>query len=248
MPVLLEVCVGDPVSLAAAVQGGADRIELCSALELGGLTPAPGLMQLAAKAPVPVYALVRPRGGEFVFGAREVESMLADIAAVRAAGLSGVALGASRPGGSLDAEVLRELAAASVGLGRTLHRAFDLVPDLDEAVELAIELGFERILTSGRARTAPEGMEEIGRAHGIAGRRIAIMAGSGLNARNVGALLAQVPLMEVHGSCSLSAGEPDRRIVELGFAPPGPARRTSADEVRRFRQALQSFSGSGITP
>ena len=248
MPVLLEVCVGDPPSLLAALEGGADRIELCSALELGGLTPTPGLLRLAAKAPTPVYAVVRPRGGDFVFGASEAESMLADIAAIRAAGLPGVVLGASRRDGSLDADVLRRLISVSEGLGLTLHRAFDLVPDLEEAVELAVELGFERILTSGRARTALEGFDDLRMIHALARGRITIMAGSGLNPRNVGALLAQVPLSEVHGSCALALGEPDRRIVELGFAPSGPARRTSADEVRRFRQTLQDFSQAGNIP
>ncbi len=148
---LLEVCVGDPESLIAAIEGGADRIELCSALELGGLTPTPGLMALAARAPVPVYAMVRPRGGDFVFSSSEREAMRADIAGVRAAGLAGVVLGAS-PDGTLDGETLADLVQASAGLGTTLHRAFDLVPDIGDAVETAVALGFERILTSGRPR------------------------------------------------------------------------------------------------
>jgi copper homeostasis protein len=97
--VKLEVCVADPQSLAAAVAGGADRIELCSALELGGLTPSPGMMAVAAALPVPTYAMVRPRSGEFVFDARDVDVMLRDIDVVRAAGLAGIVIGASRPDG-----------------------------------------------------------------------------------------------------------------------------------------------------
>src|SRR5690606_28852103 len=128
--ILLEVCVADAESLDAAITGGADRIELCSALEVGGLTPSPGLMRLAAAAPLPVYAMIRPRSGVFAFGSRETQIMLDDIATVREAGLAGVVLGASWPDGRLDADLLAKFTQASAGLGKTLHRAFDLVPDL----------------------------------------------------------------------------------------------------------------------
>lgn len=241
MPVRLEVCVGDPESLAAAIEGGADRIELCSALELGGLTPTPGLLALAARSPVPVYALVRPRGGGFVFSAPERDAMRADIAAIRAAGLAGVVLGASQMDGSLDTEALRELTAASAGLGRTLHRAFDLVPDIPAAVETAVALGFERILTSGRARRAIDGAADLARAHAAAAGRIAIMAGSGLGPRNVAALLERVPLGEVHGSCSRPVGEADPHAARLGFGGAVP-RRTEAREVRRMKATLRALA------
>ncbi|MBE7184104.1 MAG: copper homeostasis protein CutC [Methylobacterium mesophilicum] len=235
---LLEVCVGDPESLQAAVEGGADRIELCSALELGGLTPGPGLIARAARVSVPVYAMVRPRGGDFVFGDGEVAAMLADIAAIRDAGLAGVVLGASLPDGSLDRETLRVLVEASRGLGKTLHRAFDLVPAVEPAVETAAELGFERILSSGRARTAAEGVADLRRAHRAAAGRVAIMAGSGVNPDTVGALLDALPLAEWHGSCSLPIAMPSPRAVALGFASPGAVKRTSADEVRRMKASL----------
>ncbi len=237
MPRLLEVCVGDPESLEAAIAGGADRIELCSALELGGLTPTPGLLALAAEAPVPVYAMVRPRGGDFVFSGPERAAMLADIAAIRRAGLAGVVLGASEADGTLDADMLGELTAASAGLGTTLHRAFDLVPDIAEGVDLAVALGFERILTSGRAPRAPDGLADLARAHAAAAGRIVVMAGSGLSPDNVGALLAEVALGEVHGTCSCAAPPPSPGAARLGFEG-GAARRTSADEVRRMRRAL----------
>jgi copper homeostasis protein len=235
---LLEVCVGDPDSLSAAVEGGADRIELCSALELGGLTPGPGLIALAAGVSVPVYAMVRPRGGDFVFSASEVAAMLADIAAIRAAGLAGVVLGCSRPDGRLGRDTLQVLVEAAQGLGTTLHRAFDLVPEIEPAIEIAVELGFERILSSGRARTAAVGVDDLRRAHEAARGRIAIMAGSGVNAGNVGALRQRVPLDEWHGSCSAPVDTPSARAVELGFASPGAAKRTNIDEVRRMKEAL----------
>ncbi len=149
MPVLLEVCVDSPKGLAAAIEGGANRIELCSALELGGLTPVAGLMKAAAAAPIPVYAMIRPHAGPFIFDAADEAAMMADIDAVRAFGLEGVVIGANRPDGTLDMPLIRRLKAHAAGLGSTLHRAFDLVPDADAALEQAVELGFERILTSG---------------------------------------------------------------------------------------------------
>ncbi|MDB5539736.1 MAG: CutC, partial [Devosia sp.] len=174
---LLEVCVADPQSLTAAIAGGGDRIELCSALELGGLTPLPGLMALAARAPIPVYAMVRPRSGDFIFDDADIGAMLADIDAIRAAGLAGVVLGASRPNGELDLKVLKRLLDHAQGLGSTLHRAIDLVPDFAEATEAAVSLEFERILTSGGAHRALDGLPNIATAHATARGRIKIMAG-----------------------------------------------------------------------
>ena len=123
---LLEVCVADALSLAEAIAGGADRIELCSSLELGGLTPTPGLIGQAAEAPIPIYAMVRPRSGDFVFDTGDLDCMYREIDAVRAAGLAGVVLGASRPDGTLDTAMLEKLSRHASGLGTTLHRAIDL--------------------------------------------------------------------------------------------------------------------------
>lgn len=235
---ILEVCVADPQSLVAAIAGGADRIELCSALELGGLTPLPGMLTLAAAAPVPVYAMVRPRPGDFIVDERDMDAMRCDIDAIRAAGLAGVVLGASRPDGSLDVPVLEQLLRHADGLGSTLHRAIDLVPDLAEATEAAVALGFERILTSGGARTAPEGTANITLAHATARGRLAIMAGSGLRPDNVAEFLAAVPVDEVHSSCAGPAAASSDLAVRLGFAAPN-RRVTNAGVVTAFKAALR---------
>lgn len=234
---LLEICVDDAAGLEAAIEGGADRIELCSVLELGGLTPTPGLIALAAKASVPVRAMVRPRPGDFVFGESDVQSMLADIAAIRAAGLEGVVLGANLPDGRLDLDTLRVLAEAAHGLKRTLHRAIDLVPDMGEAVEQAIELGFDTILTAGRALTAPEGLAEMELAHRVAQGRITIMAGSGVNADTVAEILDRVPLAAVHGSCAEAARPASGPAARLGFESPG-RKATSITKVAALRNVL----------
>ena len=234
---LLEVCVADAASLHAAVAGGADRIELCCALELGGLTPSPGLIRLASTASLPVLALVRPRSGDFVYASADIEVMLADIAAIRSAGLAGVVLGASQIDGRLDAETLGILLKAAGGLAVTLHRAFDLVPDIAEATETAIALGFERILTSGGARTAPEGISGLKATLAAARGRIGVMAGSGLDAGNVAALLRAVPVDEVHSSCSAPQKTQTEAAVALGFAA-ASRRQTQADSVAALKQAM----------
>jgi copper homeostasis protein len=241
----LEVCVDTPKGLATAVGAGADRIELCAALALQGLTPSPGLMAQAARADCPVYAMIRPREGDFVYGGGDFDAMRADIDAVRDAGLAGVVIGANRPSGELDVETLTALIDHAAGLGMTLHRAFDLVPDFDAALETAIGLGFERILTSGGERSAPAGAERIAALVAQAAGRISIMAGAGLNADNVAGLIARTGVHEVHGSCSgpasegLGAGHAERAGA-LGFAPPG-MRDTSADAVARMVGALKAI-------
>lgn len=232
---LIEVCVDSADGLAAAIDGGADRIELCSALSVGGLTPSRGLMERAARSPVPVFAMIRPRDGDFVYAARDVAVMLADIDAARNAGIAGVVFGANLPDGRLDLAVLRDLIAAAQGMGQTLHRAFDLAPDLDRATEDAIALGIPRILTSGGAITAIQGKAVLQRLFARAAGRIAIMPGSGINARTV-AVLRHLPLAEVHASCSASVPVAERAVA-LGFA--GPLRRqTDAGELRALRAAL----------
>lgn len=231
---LLEVCVEDIAGLAAAIAGGGDRIELCSALAVGGLTPSAGLMTAAALAPIPAYAMIRPRAGSFVYSADELAVMKGDIDAARRAGLAGVVLGASLPDGRLDHEMLTALVTHAKGLGKTLHRAFDLVPDVEEAVELAISLGFERILTSGCAKTAVEGIDVIEQAIAIAAGRISIMPGSGVNIGTIGALWPRLAIGEVHASCSVAEPETDERLLAFGFSAPS-MRRTDAVTVRALK-------------
>jgi copper homeostasis protein len=242
---LLEVCVADAESLAAAIDGGADRIELCSALELGGLTPSPGLARLAADAPIPVYAMVRPRSGDFIYSAHDIDVMLVDIDAIRSFGLAGVVLGASRKDGTLDADLLRRLLDRAQGLGSTLHRAFDLVPDFDSAIETAVELGIERILTSGGAATAPAGISALHSIHDAARGRITIMPGAGLTPDNVVTLLAAIPFTEIHSSCSSPRPTAGTQAMRLGFAK-SAHKRTDRGIVAAFKRSMAGVQGAGI--
>jgi copper homeostasis protein len=196
----LEVCIDSPEGLARAIAGGADRIELCAALPLGGLTPSPGLMRLAAAAPVPVYAMIRPREGDFLFTPAEADVMHADIRAAREIGLAGVVLGAATRDGGLDGPLLAGLMAEAGGMGTTLHRVVDTLADPEAALAEAIALGFERILTSGGASSALAGAAAIRRLHGLAAGRIGIMAGGGVRAANAIELLQRTGVDELHGS------------------------------------------------
>lgn len=240
MSILLEVCVDNVHGLAAALAGGAGRIELCAALALGGLTPAPGLMRAAASSPVPVYAMVRPRAGDFRYDAAERDVMLADIDAVHAAGLQGVVFGASSDDGSLDHRLLATLLAHAhrLGLGCTLHRAIDSCPDLVAATRTAVGLGFERILTSGGAPSAGEGIAQLAGCFDAAAGALVVMPGAGVNVASIGALRAGLPLTEVHASCSMPVAANDTRAIAFGFDS-GTRRQTSLEQVAALRAALR---------
>ena len=233
--VLLEVCVDSAAGFAEAVSGGADRIELCLALGVGGLTPSVGLMRAAADCGVPVIAMIRPRAGDFVFGAGDVAVMLGDITAVREAELAGVVIGASLADGRLDGAVLAELMAEAAGLDVTLHRAIDLVPDWDEALDLAMALGVRRVLTSGRALRAAEGVGDLARAFARVAGRLVVMPGAGVTAQTLPALRG-LPLREVHASCSVSV-EAGGAARAFGFAS-GGERRVDRAAVAALKAAL----------
>lgn len=233
--ILLEVCVEDASGLQVAINGGAGRIELCSALALGGLTPSPGLMAEAARSPVPVMAMIRPRAGGFVWSTEDLRQMKADIAAARTAGLAGVVLGASRPDGRLDEWMLTTLLNEAQGMDTTLHRCFDLTPDKPQALETAIHLGFPRILTSGGTPSAPEGADPLHTLFQQAADRITLMPGAGIRPETLPAL-RHLPLREIHASCSMP--EPEAAaIAAMGFGPP-ERRVTSEPAVRALVAAL----------
>lgn len=233
----LEVCVDDVAGLEAAVEGGADRIELCSSLEIGGLTPSAGLMAEAARCGVPVIALIRPRAGGFVYSAAEARQMQHDIEQAATLGLAGVAIGALDPQDQLDQALLRRLIAPARGLQLTLHRAFDLVADRSQALEQAVALGFDRILSSGGAATAPAGSERLAALQRQSRDRIVILAGSGIRPANVGALLAATGVREIHASCRVSGESAAPSLLALGFASAQPML-TSAREVATLKALL----------
>ncbi len=245
----LEVCVDSPAGLLAAVRGGAGRIELCSALALSGLTPSLGLMRLAATTGVRAYAMIRPRPGSYIYSDSDLDVMRGDLDAARAAGLPGAVIGASRASGALDMDrlgALREHARA-LGLRLTLHRAFDLVPDFSAALEQAIDLGFERVLTSGGARTAPEGADQIAALVDQAAGRISVMPGSGLTPDTLAAVMRRTGAGEAHGSCGRPVADrmleavPRAKAEAMGFISPLD-RDTDAATVARMVAILAGIA------
>jgi copper homeostasis protein len=182
-------------------------------------------------------AMIRPRAGGFGWSRAELLAMEADIAAARLAGLGGVVLGASLPDGRLDAAALARLVAVAQGLDLTLHRCFDLVHDMGDALEVAVSLGFRRILTSGGEATAEAGAGRIGMLVSRAAGRIAIMPGGGVTADNARRFIA-LGATELHGSCSGPA-EGDARAAALGFGP-RVERHTDARLVRAMKRAMEA--------
>ncbi|PZO66693.1 MAG: copper homeostasis protein CutC [Paracoccus denitrificans] len=233
---VFEVCVDDPAGLADAIAGGADRIELCAALALGGLTPAPGLIEQAAETDVPIFAMIRPRPGGFLYSADELDAARRDIRAVRQAGLAGIVFGATDTTGRLDRDAIQQLRDAAGDLPMVLHRAFDVTPDPAEALETAIDLGFVRILTSGGAATAPEGVDALAALVRQAAGRIAIMAGGGVDAASVAPLLA-AGVHDLHGSCSEVLADTGP-VGRLRIAP--TRAQTSVTKVRDMRRAIDA--------
>ena len=199
---LLEICCGDIDSVDAAIAGGADRIELCSALSEGGLTPSAGLIAEATKRGIAVNVLIRPRGGDFVYTKSETDIMLHDIATAATLGANGVVIGALSHDGTIDTEVssLLILKAKSLGLETTYHRAFDMCRDPFKTMEESIELGIKTILTSGQQQSAWEGRELLVELIKKAEGRIDIMAGSGISASAIQKLLPVIKGSTYHMS------------------------------------------------
>lgn len=199
MNVQIEVCVDNLESLHNAISGGATRIELCSSLALGGLTPSYGLMKKAAQiSTVPVYAMIRPRQGDFLYDGDDIESMLEDIHAAKKAGLQGIVFGMLTSDGHIDVEKSKYIMQASTSLGVTFHRAIDQCSDYLQALEHIEELGCERILTSGLAENAYDGRKVISDMVNQSKGRFSVMAGAGVNASNVCDIVRSTGIYEVH--------------------------------------------------
>lgn len=230
MTPLVEIVCCSVDDCVAAVGAGAGRIELCCAIELGGLTPSIGLVRGAVEAVSgPVMAMIRPRSGGFCYSASEFDTMIADCQTID--GPAGFVFGVLNPDGTIDKDRCKQLVRRAGRLEKVFHRAFDLVPDPSEALEVLVDLGFTRILTSGLAATALDGAEMIRRLIERADGRIEIMPGGGVRSGNVGRIL-ETGCGSVHlaprvlgtdGASVLDAGEVADvvRVCEAG--PGGPA-------------------------
>lgn len=246
---LLEICVDSVAGIDAAIGGGADRIELCSALETGGLTPSAGLTALAVErciaAHIPVHAMVRPRSGDFAYDATELDHAIAEGVTLADQNVHGLVFGGARHG-RIDSDIAeRWIAAVRERIGRplafTFHRAIDLVDDPVAAVDMVAGLGFTHILTSGGARTAPDATDVIAAMVARAAGRLEVIAGSGVRPDNVAALVDATGVTAVHTSASRPVGPAEARVAAMGFSV-AAARCTDADIVARCKMALDNKS------
>lgn len=183
----IEICATNLASTQAAKAAGATRIELCSALEVGGVTPSAGLIRAAVReSGLPVHVLIRPREGDFFYSKSEVKIMLDDIRTCKKLGAAGVVVGVLKKNGTLDLPILKKMLAAARPMEITCHRAFDCTPDPAAALENLIELGFDRVLTSGQTESAFDGRFLLKKLVEQSAGRIQIQPGAGITSENIG--------------------------------------------------------------
>ncbi|OBU86105.1 copper homeostasis protein CutC [Chromobacterium subtsugae] len=247
MDIVLEICAGSPASALAAQEGGAQRVELCDNLLEGGTTPSYGALALARdRLAIGLHALIRPRGGDFLYSELEFEQMARDIELCRRLGVDGVALGLLTADGDVDVERTRQLAGLAGPLAVTFHRAFDMARDPARALEDVIAAGCRRLLSSGQAPAAPQGAALLRALREQAGARLAVMPGAGVRADNIAALRRQTGCLEFHASARAAAASGMRhRQPGLSMGAPGAdeyaRQETSAQLVRELaRQAAQA--------
>jgi copper homeostasis protein len=199
MTPLLEICVETVSAAIAAERGGAGRIELSASLSVGGLTPSERLMREArAAVKIPIFAMIRPRGDEFVYCQSELAEMRREIEIAKASKLDGVVLGILRGDNTINVDDTRKLVRIACPLPVTFHRAFDFARNLHEALEAVIASGAKRILTSGGKSTAREGVADLAGLVSASAGRIAILPGGGLNASNLREVAALTGASEFH--------------------------------------------------
>ena len=221
---LLEACVGSVEGAVAAQVGGAGRVELCADLLEGGCTPSLGAIQVAREMlHIPMNVIVRPRGGDFLYSHVEYETMKRDIDLAGQAGADGVVVGILTEDGQVDAERTGELIERARPMSVTFHRAFDVARDPFEALETLIALGVDRLLTSGQEATALEGSALIAELVRLAGDRLIVMPGGGINEGNLAEVAASTRAQEFHARAPLA--EESRMVLRKELVLDGGARR-----------------------
>ncbi|WP_028864883.1 copper homeostasis protein CutC [Psychromonas aquimarina] len=239
----VEVCIDNIESLFTAQRSGAGRIELCSSLALGGLTPSSGLIELAVKhASIPVYTMIRPRDGDFLYSSFEVEMMLKEIHSARSLGVQGVVFGVLNEDAQIDKDILSSLMRESKGLGVTFHRAIDCCSDVHSAVETILTAGCERILTSGLADNAYDGRAVIKQMVKQCEGRLSVMAGAGINSDNVGTVVKETGISEVHLSGKKLRASHMKTITACGKLPEFLSINvTDAENIKTLKSALNTY-------
>ena len=244
--VKVEICVESLESALIAQEAGAGRIELCSDLLEGGLTPSPGLTKLAVNnLKIPVNVLVRPRAGDFFYSDTDFEVMMEDIKIAKEYNANGVVLGILKSDGAIDIDRMKKLIEAAKPLSITFHRAFDMTIDPFEALESLIELGVDRILTSGQATSAYEGRRLIKKLVEKANGRLNIMPGGSINHSNAKEIVDECDVTEIHSSASEKISSKmiyrneTTSMGKKGSLSEYESRATSAEKVRLLINAIK---------
>ncbi|QMU30303.1 copper homeostasis protein CutC [Adhaeribacter radiodurans] len=244
---ILEICTDSVYSCVQAEQGGAARVELCANLFEGGTTPTAGCLRLARqKITIPIHVLLRPRGGDFCYTDEEFAIMQYDLEMIKSLGADGVVLGVLLPDGNIDVERTAALIEQARPLKITFHRAFDMVADPMRALDQLIDLGVERILTSGQEKSALEGSELIAQLIQRAKDKIVIMPGGGITDRNIARLHRETQAKEYHLTAREKLPSPMTYRNPNAFmggelrVPEYELTFTNAQKVARTQQALQT--------
>ena len=240
---ILEIAVHSFQSALAAQEGGADRIELCIALQTGGLSPDPGLLHLVMESiSLPVHVLIRPRVGDFVYDSYEFKTMLRLVEICRDSEVDGVVIGCLTSDGQIHSDQIRKIKDVSGDLDLTFHRAIDVCTNVLGALDLLREVGFDRVLTSGQSVTAWQGRQMIRKMmEHIAGSQLVIMPGAGVNASNIAQILSETGCQEIHGSAK---GEyPLSSLDNIGLSyinnqPVLTKWESQKNEIRQMKKAI----------
>ena len=244
---LIEACVDSVSSAIAAEKGGAKRIELCDALETGGITPSAAKIQLCVeRLTIPVIVLIRARGGDFLYGDTTTEEMLRDITLAKSFGAHGVAIGALLADGTIDVPRTQAMIDAARPMEVVFHRAFDGTPDPFAALETLVELGVQRVLTSGQAPTALEGVDILRHLVQAAKGRITILAGGGVNEENATAIVKGSGVSELHirGTTAVASGMTYKRPGFDLTKPLMPDNVRSVTDAARVRATVEAVRGN----
>jgi copper homeostasis protein len=238
----VEICVGDLRSALEAGEGGADRVELCDRLEVGGTTPGPGTIAEACRMlAIPVHVLVRPRAGDFAPDDAELAAMRHDIEAAKRLGAAGVVFGVLRNDGTIDRESTARLADLARPMSVTFHKAFDQTPDLDASLDVLAGLGVDRVLTSGGRPSAIEGADTLARLIARAGDRIGVIVAGRLTVENLPSIVRRTLAREVH----LGSAAVDLIQSPAAFAPPDGSsldwQGVRADKVRAIMDRCRAW-------
>lgn len=241
---ILEICAGSYTSAVAALDGGAQRIELCCALGEGGLTPSAGLLEAVSRLKgIRKHVLIRPRGGDFLYSEKEKSIMLADIGHVAELNFDGIAVGALKENGSIDKAFIRSCVKAAGGMSVTFHRAFDLCANPKEELKYIIDCGCNRLLTSGQATTAEKGIPLLKELVRIGEGQIVIMPGCGVTSENAFHILNKTGAKEIHSSarCVMESKMHFRlQGITMGHkeADEYSVKETSAQLVKKLLEAI----------